>query len=634
MKGKFLLARQMNNQTREYVSRMLVTTVLALGCLGLPAAPASVTVTIDAQPLNSGTVDPKLFGNFIELLEDVVPGMWAELLNDRSVEGVLPAANWCYYDGSPDICDRTWDTNATWSLVGEHPFNGARCAKLNGGVQPATLTQSRLSARKGMGYVFSGHLRAEPGVKASVHLKFLLPSGEWLTLASADLPALSSTWQKVSVTMNSSGETDRAVFELRATGKGSLWADKLSLMPADNLNGWRRDVVEVVKAMRPAVIRFGGSCVDPGRYRWKENTGDRDSRTPWPNHPWGRLDPADVGIDEFCQFCELAGAEPLVCVSFSDGAQNAGDLVEYCNGDSRTTWGSRRAANGHPAPYQVKYWQVGNEISGANPDYLRDIPAFISKIKLADPVAQIMTSFPDQELLNRVGKDVAWVCPHHYTADLAACERDFNQISGMLERTPGCSGLKIGVTEWNTDAGSWGLGRGKFATLDVALMNARYLNLLMRHCDRVKIACRSNLANSYCGAVIETSPTGTGVLKHPSYYVMALYANRALPQPLRLETSGNRLDLFACASQDKNSVVLFAVNPKPEPVALSVGFRGFAGSLHLGKAEAVCDTLNAGQPDIMNHWESPERVKIVPLPLNETVAVPSLSATALEYGQN
>lgn len=189
----------------------------------------------------------KLFGNFIELLDDVTPGMWAELLNDRSFEGVVPAANWCYYDGSLNICNRQWDTNATWTLDSGNPFNGARSARLNAGPQAARLTQSGLGVKKGMTYAFCGYLRAEGGVKAAVRLKFLLPTGEWMTLASAELPAPSEQWKKYSVRMVSAGRTGQAVFELSAEGQGSLWADKLSLMPEDNLQGWRRDVVRAIQ---------------------------------------------------------------------------------------------------------------------------------------------------------------------------------------------------------------------------------------------------------------------------------------------------------------------------------------------------------------------------------------------------
>ena len=69
-----------------------------------------------------------------------------------------------------------------------------------------------------------------------------------------------------------------AVFELRAEGQGRLWVNKLSLMPDDNRNGWRADVVEAIKEIRPGILRWGGSTVDPGHYRWKNGIGDRDRR--------------------------------------------------------------------------------------------------------------------------------------------------------------------------------------------------------------------------------------------------------------------------------------------------------------------------------------------------------------------
>ena len=603
--------------------------------VGARAQTAQASVRIHAHPLHAGRIDPKLFGNFVELLDDVVPGMWAEMLNDRSFEGILPAANWCYYDGRPDICDRPWDTNGTWTVDTQNPFNGARAARLTAAGLPAQLTQSGLNTRKGMTYRFSGYLRAEDGVKAVVELKCLLPTGDWLPLGSAPLPTLSTQWQQYTADITSRGETDRGVFELRAEGAGRLWADKLSLMPADNLRGWRREVVEVIKDVRPAVMRWGGSSVDPGHYRWKEGIGDRDRRTPWRNENWGRLDSNDVGIDEFCQFCELTDCEPLICVSLADGPQSAADLVEYCNGAAASGWGARRAAHGHLAPYRVKYWQIGNEINPNNQGYLAQFPQFVARMKKADPGVLLMTSYPGQKLLDEVGQDVAYVCPHHYTTDFAACERDFNQVAEMLNHTPGCAGIRLAVTEWNIDGGSWGLGRGRQATLGAALLNARYLHVLMRHADKVEMACRSNLANSYCGAIIETAPGGFGVLKRASYYVMHLYAHHARPIPLRVDSPGDRLDLLACASEDRKSVTLFAVNPHRESVELSVGFDGFATGARAVRAEAVGDTLAAGQPDVINHWNAPDRLNITPLPATPAqMTVPGLSAAAIDFDLN
>jgi alpha-L-arabinofuranosidase len=202
----------------------------------------------------------------------------------------------------------------------------------------------------------------------------------------------------------------------------------------------------------------------------------------------------------------------------------------------------------------------------------------------------------------------------------------------MLDHTPGCAQIKLGVTEWNIDAGSWGLGRAKQATLGAALMNARYLHLLMRHSDRVDMACRSNLANSYCGAIIETAASGSGVLKRASYYVMYLYSHHAKPVPLRLEQSGDPLDLVACASEDRKSVVVFAVNARPEPVEFSAAFDGFGGAVRPAKAEALCDPLNAGQPDVINHWNAPERATILPLsPAPGKLVLPGLCAAAIGF---
>ena len=620
---------------RPSIGLSLLAAALALPLSQAAAQFSRVETTIHSQPLHAGRIDPKVFGNFIELLDDVTPGMWAELLNDRSFEGVVPSANWCYYDGSPDICDRQWDTNATWSLDTSNPFNGARSARLEVAAQPASLTQSGLGVKRGLAYSFSGWLRAEGEVKPTVALKFLLPTGEWLTLASAELPSPSAQWQKYSAKLVSGGQTDRAVFELRAQGQGRLWADKLSLMPEDNLHGWRRDVVEAIQEVRPGIIRWGGSTVDPGHYKWKNGIGDRDLRVPWHNDNWGRIDPNDVGLDEFCQFCELTGSEPLICVSFADGPRSAADLVEYCNGAASTSWGAKRAANGHTAPYQVKYWQVGNEINGNDASYLNQIAEFIAAMKQADPKAQLMTSFPTQRLLDRIGKDIAFVCPHHYTADLAWCARDLERIAAMIAHTPGCGHILMGVTEWNIDAGSWGLGRAKQATLEAALMNARYLNLMLRHSDKVKIGCRSNLANSYCGAIIETGPWGYGVLRRASFYAMKLYSHHALPVPLWLEQFSDRLDLFACGSEDKKTAVLFAVNLRPEPVELSVGFAGFGEKARVVRAEGLCDTLNLGQPDVINHWQAPDRLCIAPVPVSgNKVSLPGLSATAIQCETN
>jgi alpha-N-arabinofuranosidase len=598
---------------------------------------ADAVLKISSKPLHDGRINPMLFGNFIELLDDLCPGMWAEMLNDRGFEGVIPPAKWVYYDGSPTFCDRTWDKSPDWQLETVGAFNGSRCARITGRSDRVVgFSQAGLAVKAGTMYRFSGWFRSDRKAQLQLVLKAPEPDGRVTELAGVALVIKPAEWQHAVVSFPAQGGSDQAIFELQVTGPGPVWVDKLSLMPSESsewpLNGWRRDVVEAIKASRPSVIRWGGSVVDPGRYRWKNGIGDRDRRVPFENLNWGRIDSNDVGVDEFCQFCALVKAEPLVCVSFSDGPESAADLVQYCNGAASTKFGARRAPHGYPPPYGVKYWQLGNEISGDDDAYIKKCTEFIRVMKRVDPSIEILSSFPSQKVLDSLGKDLAYLAPHHYTRDLGACEADFNNLRAMITRTPGCGHLRIAVTEWNFTGGDWGLMRGKMLTLDGALLNARYLNLLCRHSNLVDIACRSNMTNSFCSGIIATN--AGGVLKRPSYYVMQLYAEHALPIPLTVGKVPRGVDVVACADDKRRNVCLFAVNSNHEPIKLSLDLTEFGDGFTPLSVETVCDSLDLRQPDVMNHWAVPNRVQTVTRkPHGYDVALPALTVSAIRCGR-
>src|SRR5262249_33313169 len=144
-------------------------------------------------------------------------------------------------------------------------------------------------------------------------------------------------------------------------------------------------------------------------------------------------------------------------------------------------WGERRVANGHREPYHVKYWQLGNEISGEGDAHIAKCKDFIRSMKKADPSIVLLGSFPSQKVLDVLGTDLGYLAPHHYPRDLRYCEADFQRLSGMIAKTPGCEHLRLAVTEWNSTAGDFGLLRARLLTLEGALHNARYLNLLCRY---------------------------------------------------------------------------------------------------------------------------------------------------------
>jgi alpha-L-arabinofuranosidase len=612
--------------------REVLTAGVILGViLGTAAVGSADTVNLVVlnKPLNAGRISPMLYGGFVELLDDVVPGMWAEMLGDRDFEGVVPTSNWTYHLGALDLCDRDWDAGETWTYDAENPWNGARSARVTAAKdRPGRLSQSRLAVAKGMTYLLSGHFRSgSADLAVSVRLKTLLPDGQWMSLGSATLSSIGEDWTKVDAKLVSGGTTDRAVLEVEATGQGVLWADMLSLMPADNVEGWRRDVVEAIRQLRPPVLRWGGSSIDPGGYKWKEAIGDRDRRASYVNPYWGRRDSGDVGVEEFIRFCRAVGSESLICISYADGPQSAGDLVEYCNGSVETTWGKARAKNGYPEPHAVKYWQVGNEVGDA--EVTGRSADFCRAIRKADPQAVIFTSFPSPELLDRVGEFVGYLCPHYYTSDLAGVESDIQRWRELVVNSEHRDTVRLAVTEWNINAGNWGLGRGKLYTLDCALFEAQFLNLLHRNCDVVTMACRSNLTNSFCGGTIQTN--AAGLYKIPAYYVMKLFRDHSRPAPLMISQVPVGLNVTACASQDLKQIAVFAVNTRREPVEMQIDLSQWGPGPRIVAGEVVGDTQDRRQVDITNGWDRPERVKTMLLRFKgQTVTLPALSVAAVE----
>jgi alpha-N-arabinofuranosidase len=135
-------------------------------------------------------------------------------------------------------------------------------------------------------------------------------------------------------------------------------------MPADNIRGFRADAMAAMRELDCKVLRMpGGNFISA--HDWKDAIGDRDKRPPVLDPVWGAVQPNDVGVDEMLQMCEILGVTPSWCVSTGfDSPRSGAEQVEYVNGDASTFWGAQRAANGHPEPYRVKYWNIGNEMYG------------------------------------------------------------------------------------------------------------------------------------------------------------------------------------------------------------------------------------------------------------------------------
>jgi alpha-N-arabinofuranosidase len=269
-----------------------------------------------------------------------------------------------------------------------------------------------------------------------------------------------------------------------------------------------------------------------------------------------------------------------------------------------------RAKNGHPEPYGIKYWQIGNEREGI--EYEQKLVEFAHAMKKADPTIILMSSYPTPGVVRGAGALVDYVCPHHYGChDLAGKVADFANIRHLLAAEAPQRGIRVGVTEWNTTAGDWGPRRAMLWTLENALACSRYHNLMHRNADLVVIANRSNLINSFCSGIIQVD--NHRLYKTPTYYAEQLYATLAGTQPLRIDSTGladARPDMSATLSKDGRSVVLFAVNDSTSDVKRTINLSAFGSRGQELAVWTLSDREHAGEPDVANHFGDPQRVSV------------------------
>jgi len=606
----------------------------------LPAESESPTVTITREPLCPGTISPFQYGQFIEYLCALTPSMFAEKIFDGSFEGV-PEYKYAFRKQT-DRIERPWYPDGAvhrgeFVLDREGADNGKvsqRITQKPGDPCTVGISQSSKFVKAGESIRCRLSLRSS-GLTRPVEVSLW---GHGKTYASAELRP-DDHWRRFEAILTPTQTDDNATFTISFRGPGTLWIDQVSLMPDDNIFGWRRDVAVALKAMKPGIIRFGGSTTEG--FDWKDTIGDPARRVPFTT-VWGGLEPGNAGLEEFVKLCQWVGAEPLICVRFTGKTpHDAADQVEYFNGPPDTPMGKLRAAGGRPEPYGVRYWQIGNELG--DEAYQKGIAQFCRAMKAVDPTIKLLAAFPSPGLLENAGGLVDYICPHHYDcANLKATEDDIDRCRRMIARSAPGREIRLGVTEWNTTAGDWGLTRAMLWTLDNALKCSRYHNLIHRRCDLVEIANRSNLTDSFCSGVIQTN--AHSLYLTPTYYAQQLYAMKAGKRPLRIIDPDNRssdagLDMSATESEDERRVTLFVVNDSREPKKRTLLLAPLGELAADAALWTLGDTLHASERDIANSWREPDRIR--PVEGKATVAegqlvyqFPLLSLTVIQLSRS
>ncbi len=467
------------------------------------------------------------------------------------------------------------------------------------------IAQDGIAVEHGQSYLLSCWLRSQ-GVSGPV--RFTLRHETRVYATGTFQP--DDQWKRFDARLDPSAADENATLVLDFRAPGTLWLDNASLMPANAVGGWRPDVLAALKALNAGVVRFGGSALDSGDlgdFDWRTTIGDPEHRAPFT--AWGGLQPAKAGLEEIVQLIEAAGSEPLICVRIRNRTpQDAVDELEYFNGEVNTPEGAARAKNGHPLPYHIRYWQIGNE--QASPDYEERLPAFCQAMKKADPNIKILASYPTPGVLRRAGPWLDYVSPHHYEcANLAHELADLQNVPRLIAANAPGRGIRVAVTEWNTTAGDWGPNRAMLWTLSNALACSRYQNLMHRNSDLVDIACRSNLCNSFCSGIIQTN--NHALYKTPTWYAQRLYATLGLGCPLKINPPfaiDAPLDISAVLSDDGRSISLFAVNPTTSDIDRTLDLSAYVAIGKEVSVHTLADRDRAGEPDVTNSFADPERI--------------------------
>ncbi len=330
------------------------------------ASQAGTTATINANAVGPA-ISPYLYGGFLEHLRGVITDcFWSELLVDRKFyhsvtlgpppqppgPGAAPGAPRRWRPIGPDAAV-TMDTRAPY--VGEH----SPAVQLGGG-EARGIAQSGLALVAGKGYVGRLVLAADRGMDVDVSLIW----GEGAAARQTLRVKASNDWHTAPLQFTSGADSNDGRIEISATGSGTLRIGAVSLMPTDHLGGFRADTVALMREMDCRILRLpGGNFISA--YDWKNTIGDPDRRPPILDPVWNAVQQNDAGLDELLNLCRLVNAEPYWCVNTGFGEPRSGaELVEYVNGPAGSEWGAKRAANGHPQPWRVKYWNIGNEMYG------------------------------------------------------------------------------------------------------------------------------------------------------------------------------------------------------------------------------------------------------------------------------
>jgi len=621
--------------------RTAISLLILAGGLAEPALAQPISVSIDTR----STAEPVTryeYGMFIEPIGGLIARtLWAEMLDDRKFYFPVVAAGKDppvprSVEGRPGVEYRKWRPVGGDDAVvmdSRDCYVGSQSPRvaLNGSAILG-LGQGGIGIAKSRTY--SGHivLRGDPAAKVAVALI-------WGTAAenrrSVAFPALGAGWQSYPFELVAGADSTDARLEITGTGTGSFWIGTVSLMPADNINGWRADTTSILRALHSGFWRLpGGNFLS--NWDWHSALGPRDRRAPMFDHAWSAMQPNDLGMDE------------------------SADWMQYLTADAASAGGKARAANGHPAPYKVamlglgnESWDCGGHMSAAEYTFqLKEYAKFVHNWNKEQAIQRVAVGpgGPKTDYTTAVmqtwkeNKDWDWdmegMSLHSYTVGhwppswpaVEFGEQEYALVlnetlkmdelirthAAIMDQYDPQKKISLVVDEW----GAW-LAPTKGSnpsflqqqnSLRDAVLAALNLNIFARHADRVRNANIAQMINVLQALLLTDGPK---MVRTPTYHVFRMYVpfQDATVLPVAYDAGSYRVgdsalprvDVIAARTRDGKIVLALTNVDAQRPAAFDIS----VGQVSTGTMEG--ETLSAPRVNAINTLENPGAVTPKPV---------------------
>lgn len=614
-----------------------ISFALTLGAGSLCAAVVTVKVDQPGPAINSA-----MWGAFFEDINfGADGGLYAELVKNRGFEFPQPLMGWTVISPSNAKGEVTVRDDAPFNAknphyVRVHSEGSAFFGLSNEGFRG-------MGMRKGDTYNFSARVR---GVDGSPSLRLQIYGSDGDVLDTVELKDFSNGWKNVTATLHPKDTDAKCRLSLLLEGKGTIDLDFVSLFPENTWKkrpgGLRADMVQTLADMHPGFLRFPGGCIVEGsvlsrRYQWKNTIGPVEERplliNRW-NYEFVHRPTPDyfqsfgLGFLEYFQLCEDIGAQPLpilncgMACQFNSGElcpldqldpfiQDALDLIEFANGPVTSTWGAKRAALGHPEPFNMKMMGIGNEQWG--PAYIDRYAQFSRAIKAKHPEIALVSAAGPESADKRF--EFAWTKLRGLHADIVD-EHSYASPLWFLDNSHRYDGYdrngpKVFMGEYAAQSVAVVSVKNR-NTFGCALSEAAYLTGLERNADVVRMASYAPLfahvdAWQWTPNLIWTDNLHT--LRTANYHVQRLFAinrgSRVVPVSLGGLSKEEEKRLYASSTFDEaaGELIVKLVNATTQASSTSLALTGVsqvsAGTLQV---------LQSDDLDAVNTFDAPDRV--------------------------